>query len=105
MSNKNYTRREFIRNISVTALAGLSLPFLSSCSREEAEDFLQKHFLEMTGEEKKQVVAKLEQRYLEQYGRKFQISMQKALPETLWGYGLELSRGVGCRRCVYGCAK
>ena len=38
------TRREFIRNASLTALAGLSIPLLSSCSKEEAEDFLQKHF-------------------------------------------------------------
>lgn len=103
--DKNYTRREFIRNLSVTALAGLSLPLLSSCSPEEAEDFLQKHFLEMTEEEKKQVIAKLERRYLEQYGRKFQISTHEALPETLWGYGLELSRCIGCRRCVYACAQ
>ncbi|MBM4307083.1 MAG: 4Fe-4S ferredoxin, partial [Deltaproteobacteria bacterium] len=104
MSNKNCSRREFIRNLSVTALAGLSLPLLSSCSKEEVEDFLQKHFLEMTDEEKKQVIAKLERRYLEQFGRKFQISTKEALPETLWGYGLELSRCIGCRRCVYACA-
>jgi len=104
MSNKNFTRREFIRNLSVTALAGFSVPLLSSCTKEEKEDFLQKHFREMTGEEKKQVIAKLEQRYLEQYGRKFEVSIKEALPETLWGYGLELSRCIGCRRCVYACA-
>ena len=59
MKDKRYTRREFIRNLSLTTLAGLSLPLLSSCTKEEAEDFLQKHFREMTGEEKKQVIAKL----------------------------------------------
>ncbi len=105
MKNRSYSRREFLRHLSLTALAGLSLPVLSSCSREEVEDFLQKHFLEMTEEEKKQVIAKLEQRYFEQYGRKFQISTKEALPETLWGYGLELSRCIGCRRCVYACVQ
>ena len=64
MGDKRFTRREFIRNASLTALAGLSIPLLSSCSKEEAEDFLQKHFKEMTAEEKKRVIAKLEQRYL-----------------------------------------
>ncbi len=105
VENKRYTRREFIRNASLTALAGLSLPLFSSCTKEEAEDFLQKHFREMTEEEKKRVIAKLEQRYLQQYGRKFEISTKEALPETLWGYGLELSRCIGCRRCVYACVK
>jgi Fe-S-cluster-containing dehydrogenase component len=105
MGEKRYTRREFIRNVSLTALAGLSIPLLSSCSKEEAEDFLQKHFKEMTPEEKKRVIGKLEQRYLEKYGKKFQISTQEALPDTLWGYGLDLSRCIGCRRCVYACVK
>lgn len=105
MKNKHYTRREFLRNLTLTTLAGMSLPILSSCSKDEIEDFLQKHFLEMTEEEKKQVIAKLEKRYFEQYGKKFQISTKEALPETLWGYGLELSRCIGCRRCVYACVQ
>ena len=105
MGDKRFTRREFIRQASVTALAGLSVPLLSSCSKEEAEDFLQKHFREMTAEEKKRVIAKLERRYFEKYGRKFEISTKEALPETLWGYGLDLSRCIGCRRCVHACVK
>jgi len=105
MPDKGYTRREFIRNLSLTTLASLSLPILSSCGKEEVEDFLQKHFHEMTEEEKKQVIANLERRYLRKYGRKFQISTQEAVPDTFWGYGLELSRCIGCRRCVYACVK
>ncbi len=105
MENKKYNRREFLRNVSLTAVAGLSIPFLSSCSKEEAEDFLQKHFHEMTPDEKKRIITKLEQRYFQKYGRKFQISTQEAVPDTLWAYGLELSRCIGCRRCVYGCVK
>ncbi len=105
MKNKHYTRREFLRHLTLTTLASMSLPILSSCSKDEIEDFLQKHFLEMTEEEKKQVIAKLEKRYFEQYGKKFQISTKAALPETLWGYGLELSRCIGCRRCVYACVQ
>ena len=76
MQNKRYTRREFLRNASLTALGGLTIPVFSSCTKEEAEDFLQRHFREMTPEEKKRVIAKLEQRYLQKYGRKFQISTQ-----------------------------
>ena len=104
MADKHYTRREFIRNLSLAAAAGMSLPLFSSCTREEKEDFLQKHFKEMTLEEKKSVIAKLEERYLQKYRKKFQISTQEALPGTLWGYGLDLSRCIGCRRCVYACA-
>ena len=34
----------------------------------------------MTAEEKKRLIAKLEQRYFQKYGRKFQISTKEALP-------------------------
>ncbi len=88
MRDKNYTRREFIRNLSLTAIAGMSIPLLSACAKEEVEDFLQKHFLEMTEEEKKHLIAKLEERYQQKYGRKFQISTKEAQQDTLWGYGL-----------------
>src|SRR5512135_804302 len=99
-NNRRYTRREFLRNASLTAVAGASLPILASCSKEETEDCLQKQFHEMTPEEKKHVIAKLEERYQQKYGKKFQISTQAAVPDTYWAYGLELSRCIGCRRCV-----
>ena len=31
--------------------------------------------------------------------------MQKAMPGVLFGYGLDLSRCIGCRRCVYACVE
>jgi hypothetical protein len=46
MGDKRYTRREFIRNVSLTAWQASSSSLLLR-SKEEAEDFLQKHF-EMT---------------------------------------------------------
>ncbi len=109
MEVKRHTRREFIRNLSLMALGGLSIPLLISCakgySKDEIEEFLQKQFMEMTEEEKKRVIARLERQYERRYGRKLRISTKEALPDTLWGYGLELSRCIGCRRCVYACAK
>ena len=59
----------------------------------------------MTPEEKKQVIAKAGREIPRKYGKKFQISTQEAIPDTLWGYGLDLSRCIGCRRCVYACVK
>jgi len=86
------------------ALAGLSLGNLS-CTKAGVEEFLQKHFREMSEDEKKQVIRRLEEKYLKKYGKKVQISTQPAETGTLWGYGLDLSRCIGCRRCVYACVK
>ena len=85
--------------MSMGALAGLSLGGLS-CTKADVEEFLQKHFREVTEDEKKQVIRRLEEKYLKKYGREVQISTQPAETGVLWGYGLDLSRCIGCRRLV-----
>ena len=59
----------------------------------------------MTEDEKKQVIRRLEEQYARKYGKKVQLSTQPAEKGVLWGYGLDLSRCIGCRRCVYACVK
>ena len=90
--------------LSAGAVAGAALGSLS-CSQADVEEFLQKHFHEMTEGEKKQVIKRLEEKYWKKYGKKFSVSTQPAERGVLWGYGLDLSRCIGCRRCVYGCVK
>lgn len=94
-----------MRTLALAGLSGLSLPILSSCTKDQREDFLQKHFVEMSIEEKRALVLRLEGRYLNRYGKKFNVSIQEALPNTLWGYGLDLSRCIGCRKCVSSCVE
>jgi Fe-S-cluster-containing dehydrogenase component len=102
MRNKLYSRRDFIKIASVAAASGLGF---AGCTKEAKQEFLQKYYREMTDEEKKQVITRLEKQYFDKYGMKFDISTKAAVPNTLWGYGLDLSRCIGCRRCVYGCVK
>jgi molybdopterin-containing oxidoreductase family iron-sulfur binding subunit len=93
-----------MKMMSMGALAALYLGN-SGCTKDKVEEFLQKNFREMSETEKKQVIRRLEERYLKKYGKKFQISTKPAQAGILWGYGLDLSRCIGCRRCVYACVK
>ncbi|MGD0234052.1 MAG: 4Fe-4S dicluster domain-containing protein [Syntrophorhabdales bacterium] len=104
MARKPFSRREFIKMASIATLSGFGLSGVS-CKKADLEEFLQKHYLEMSEEDKKQTIKRLEEKYLKKYGKQFTISTQGAKPGTLWGYGLDLSRCIGCRRCVYGCVK
>jgi molybdopterin-containing oxidoreductase family iron-sulfur binding subunit len=94
-------RREFLKGAAV-GLAGVTLP-LDKADASFLETFFQKHFKEMSKDELKTVVDRLEDDYSKKFGTKFRVSTAGPIPDVLFGYGLDLSRCIGCRRCVYAC--
>ncbi len=96
-------RRTFITGMGL-GVAAAALP----ARRADAsfwDAFLQKHFREMNDEEVKKVISRLEKEYEEQYKKAITIGTEKPIPGVLFGYGLDLSRCIGCRRCVYACVE
>jgi molybdopterin-containing oxidoreductase family iron-sulfur binding subunit len=69
------------------------------------EEFIQSHFNEMSPDELERVKARLLQKYRKKYRREFVLGAEPADPEVLFAYGLDLSRCIGCRRCVYACVQ
>ena len=51
------------------------------------------------------LIADLERRYREQYGKDVHISDAGAMPGVHFAYALDISRCIGCRRCVYACVE
>jgi Fe-S-cluster-containing dehydrogenase component len=47
----------------------------------------------------------MEQRYAAQFGTNVTVSDAPALPNVQFAYALDLSRCIGCRRCVYACVE
>ncbi len=91
-------RRRFLGGaLSCAALAGLS-----ACNVEE---FLRRRFQELTPEQVKALVGRLEREYSARYGKKVTVAVTPPRPGVEFGYGLDLSRCVGCRRCVYACVQ
>lgn len=79
--------------------------FLAGCSTEEREAFFQKRFKELSPQEVERVLARLEKQHSQEFGKEVSISATPPLEGVLYGYGLDLSRCIGCRRCVYACVK
>lgn len=94
------SRRDFLTAIGVAA-AG----FLAGCSPEAREEFFQKHFLELSPQEVEARMARLQADYSKRFGQNVTVSALPALPGVQFGYALDLSRCIGCRRCVYACVK
>jgi Fe-S-cluster-containing dehydrogenase component len=95
------TRRQFL----ALSAAGAVSVFLAGCTKAGREAFFQSRFRELTGKDMDKVIARLEKQYDEQYGRKASVSVAQAAEGVLFGYGLDLSRCIGCRRCVYACVE
>lgn len=97
----NNSRRNFIKTLPV-AMAGSAIA-MSSCSSRDLDEFFQDNFKTLSKVEIDEILFNLEQKYSEKYGKKFSVSDKPATDDTLFGYALDLSRCVGCRRCEYAC--
>jgi len=95
------TRREFMCVIAGCA-AALGV---SGCSEITHTSFFQKRFRELGPEERASIVADLEKEFSEKFGKPVTISTQPAREDVQFGYALDISRCIGCRRCVYACVK
>jgi len=94
------SRRDFL-----TAAGLAAAGFLAGCTPEVREAYFQKHFLELSPTEVQARLARLRADIGRRYGQEVQISAQPAQPGVVFGYALDLSRCIGCRRCVYACVK
>jgi molybdopterin-containing oxidoreductase family iron-sulfur binding subunit len=96
-------RRTFIKGIA----AGLAGAVFAGGTADAFnwDAFLQKHFREMNEEEIKRVIERLEKEASLELKKEIHIAATKAMPNVKFGYGLDLSRCVGCRKCVYACVQ
>ena len=85
------TRRQFA-SCAAAAAAGFAL---TACGPRRLK--------EVSKEKLRGLVADLEREYTAKYGKAVKVSDKAAIPGVQFAYALDLSRCIGCRRCVYAC--
>ncbi len=100
---EGYSRREALVMGLFALAAAATTAGCSAADKQALDDFVAKHFRDLTPDELKDRLAQLEKKYSEQYGKSVKVSATPPIPGVLFGYALDLSRCIGCRRCVYGC--
>jgi Fe-S-cluster-containing dehydrogenase component len=99
---KGKSRRSFLKTLSLATFSAIAL---SGCNMVAIDDFLRKSFRVLSKKEKDDLIKRIEADYKVKYGKEFHVSDKPATEGVLFGYALDLSRCVGCRRCVYACVK
>lgn len=100
---KGISRRKFLKASAACGAAALAAP--KTARAFSFKELFQSHFKEMDKNELRETLKYYENKYSKKYGKKFTVKATRALKGTLFGYGLDLARCIGCRRCVYACVK
>jgi molybdopterin-containing oxidoreductase family iron-sulfur binding subunit len=97
------SRRQFLQTAAAGLLASVGVP--KAAEAFDFESFFQKHFRQMSDEEVRAMLRRLERRYSRKYGVQFKMEATGPVDGVVYGYGLDVSRCIGCRRCVYACVE
>ena len=95
------SRREFLKTAGAGLGAVAGVP--GAAQGFDLESFFQRHFRELTQEDLDDLLLRLEQKYSKQYRKPVQVGAIGPNDGVVFGYGLDISRCIGCRRCVYAC--
>ncbi len=102
-----FTRRDALRGIRATlglaAYAKAIAPLTEWAANQSVDDFLQKHYRELSPVDLQIVLGRLEKETKANYGADVTITDIKAQPGVKFGYALNLSVCIGCRKCSEAC--
>lgn len=84
------------RKFATCAAAAAAGWVLTACGPRRLHD--------VSRERLRELVKNMEREYSEKYHKNVTVSEKEAIPGVLFGYALDISRCIGCRRCVYACA-
>jgi molybdopterin-containing oxidoreductase family iron-sulfur binding subunit len=102
---KRRSRRKFLKGLGAAAAATCLPGKKAEAITTSWEELFQNHFKRFTKEDLQRVLKRLEEKYSKEYDKKVTVTADPPLPNVNFAYALDLSRCIGCRRCVYGCVE
>ena len=86
-----------------SAFAQAMAPLRHLTKDMSVDEFLQKHYQKLTPQEMTAVLRRLEAEAEAEYGRKVEIRDVRPVAGVAFGYALNLSVCIGCRKCAEAC--
>jgi Fe-S-cluster-containing dehydrogenase component len=95
---RSMSRRDFL-----CVAAGCAAAALGGCTDLTHTSFFRKNFRDMSPEELARIIAGLEQDYSARFGKEVSVAATAPMAGVHFAYALDISRCIGCRRCVHAC--
>jgi molybdopterin-containing oxidoreductase family iron-sulfur binding subunit len=103
MSRRSFLRSSAVLATGLAAVAASLKPLFEMEDITSAEQFMQKYYKEMTPAEMAQVLKRIEREVEKQYGVRPHVRDLRPMDGVEFVYALNLSRCIGCRKCVHAC--
>jgi len=105
VSRRSFLRTSAVAVAGVAAMAAALEPLRDLTDYTSMEKFFQKHYREMTPDEMGLVLKRIEKEVEKQYGIRPHVKDYKPMDGVEFVYCLNLTRCIGCRKCVHACAQ
>ncbi|MCB9743905.1 MAG: 4Fe-4S dicluster domain-containing protein [Alphaproteobacteria bacterium] len=89
--------------LGAAAFARAIAPLTALSDDLTMDEILQRHYKELSYSDMERVLRRLEQKTLEEYGAVVHIEDTRPIPDVQFGYALNLSVCIGCRKCAEAC--
>ncbi len=107
MAQEGSSRRTMLKAAGATlgaaAFARAVAPITTWAEGISVDEFLQKHYKELSKDEMDAVLRRIEAKTLEEYGATVTVEDVRPTPGVQFAYALNLSICIGCRKCAEAC--
>jgi Fe-S-cluster-containing dehydrogenase component len=103
VSRRSFLRTSAVLTTGLAALAASLKPLMEMNDFPTAERFMQKYYKEMTPADMEKVLNRISDEVQKQYGLRPHVRDYKPMDGVEFVYALNLTRCIGCRKCVHAC--
>ena len=95
------SRREFLCVVGGCVAAAAA----GGCSDLSHTSWFRERFSELSEADRQRIVGDLEKEHTQKFGKQVLVGVEPAMEGVEFGYALDISRCIGCRRCVHACVE
>ncbi|OGW95663.1 MAG: 4Fe-4S ferredoxin [Omnitrophica WOR_2 bacterium GWA2_45_18] len=103
MNRRDFLKRSAVMVSGISAVVAALSPLKDLQGALDVDQFLQKHYHELSPAEMDRVLKRIAGEVEKKYGLRPNVRDVKPMDGVEFVYALNLTRCIGCRRCVHGC--